>query len=304
MIRPTGPDYLLTPMRRHGMDHDFYPWRDTHAEPRLDWQGLRIWLQVAVEWFPMNISGKPFLPLGAPNRPWPDSETYTQRDYGLRVGIYRVMDALAARGIVPSAFLNARVAERNPLLMRHILAEGWEIVAAGLDAGAIHHEGLAEDDERAMIAETLAILRGFGADPAGWHSPSWSQSSRTPRLLVEAGLHAMADWCNDEVPYRFQTGAGSILSLPANADLTDREIIHLHKNRQGEYADAVLAAARRLRREAEQTGAGRLLVLNVSPWIIGQPYRIAMFERLLDALFIDGTSAVTVPQIVAATRDH
>ena len=292
MTRPTGPSYLETPCRRHAaMDHDLYAWRDTWAAPRLSWAGgasLGVWIQMAVEWFPLNISGKPFLPVGAPDRAWPDTETYTQRDYGHRVGIYRMMDALRQRGLGASAFLNARVAQRYPILMRHILDEKLEIVAAGLDAGAIHHEGLSEADERGMIAETLAILRAHGAAPVAWHSPSWSQSTRTPRLLREAGLTAMADWANDEAPYLFATGAGPIISPPATIELSDREMIMIRKQRLQDVERSVLAAATRLAREAAESGQGRLLTLNVSPWIMGQPYRIAAFERMLDAIFAIG----------------
>jgi len=306
MILPTGPSYLETPLRRVSqMDHDFYGFRDTWSEKRLTWQNgarLGVWLQIAVEWFPLNISGKPFLPVGAPNRPWPDSETYTQRDYGNRVGIYRMMDALKARGLSASMLVNARLAKRYPILMRSILDDGFDVVAAGLDAGAIHHEGLAEDEERAMIAEALAIFAGFGVSPIAWHSPSWSQSTRTPRLLLEAGLKAMADWANDEAPYLFETGAGSIISLPATMELSDREMIMLRKQNLADVEESFIAAARRLWNEARDSGHGRLLTLNVSPWLMGQPYRAAAFERILDALSaLDGTVSVGVPEIIAAT---
>jgi peptidoglycan/xylan/chitin deacetylase (PgdA/CDA1 family) len=305
MDASTPPDYLLTPLRRHGaMDHDFYPWRDTWAAPRLYWpegQALGIWLQVAVEWFPLNIGDRPFLPVGAPYRPWPDTQVYTQRDHGLRIGIFRVMDALAARGLPASALLNARVAERYPVLMRHILEAGWDIVAAGLDAGALHHEGLPADTERTMIAETLAILRRFGVTPTAWHSPSWSQSTRTPALLVEAGLKAMVDWPNDDAPYPFQTPAGPILSLPTSMDLSDREMLALRKQPLQSWEDSVVAAARCLLHEAHDSGHARLLTLNVSPWLVGQPYRIAAFERVLDRLFaLDGTLAVDTAAVIAA----
>ncbi|MGP4692066.1 hypothetical protein [Agrobacterium cavarae] len=306
MIHPTGPQYLDTPLRRYReMDHDFYSWRDTWSERRLNWSGdtmLGVWIQIAVEWFPLNISGKPFLPVGAPNRAWPDTQTYTQRDYGHRVGIYRIMDALKAKGIVASAFLNARVAQRYPILMREILSEGWDIVAAGLDAGSIHHEGLDENTEAGMIAETLAILDSFGVKPAAWHSPSWSQSTRTPRLLLEAGISAMADWVNDEVPYRFQTDAGSIIALPSTMELSDREMLALRKQPLKDVERSFVAAARRLADEAKDSGHGRLMTINISPWIMGQPYRIAAFERILDEIFaIDGSKSVSVPEIVDAT---
>ncbi len=306
MQRPVGPRYLDSPIRREGMDHDLYDWRATWSQPRLVWPGpvrLGVWFQVAVEWFPLDIGAHPFLPIGAPYRPYPDTQTYTQRDYGNRVGIYRMMDALRAARVPVSGFVNARIAARYPLLLRHIREEGWEIVAAGLDAGALHHEGLAEDVERGMIAEALALLRAGGAEPRAWHSPSWSQSTRTPVLLVEAGMTAMADWPNDEAPYVFRTPSGPILSLPAAYELSDRKILIERTNTLADFEDQMLRAFGRLRREAAEGPGGRLLTINLSPWIMGQPYRIAALERLLAAIFSgEDVAAVTIPDIVAAHR--
>jgi peptidoglycan/xylan/chitin deacetylase (PgdA/CDA1 family) len=307
MIYPTGAAYLDTPLRRQAqMEHDFYSWRDTWSTGRLVWpQGARlgIWLQIATEWFPLDISGKPFLPVGAPSRPWPDTQTYTQRDYGLRVGIFRMMDALQARGLRASALMNARVAERYPLLINYILEAGWETVAAGLDAGAIHHEGLSEEEERAMIAEAVALLKAKGITPVAWHSPSCSQSTRTPALLLEAGFQAMVDWGNDEAPYLFKTSQGSIASLPISMETSDREMLAVRKQPLHDVERSFIAAAERLAREATESGQGRLLTLNLSPWIMGQPYRIAAFERMLDRMqAIDGVTWVGVPEILAASQ--
>lgn len=307
LLPPTGPEYLETPLRRTArMDHDFYPWRDAWSAPRLTWlegKTLGVWIQIAVEWFPLNIDTKPFLPIGAPSRAFPDTQTYTQRDYGNRIGIFRMMDALKARNLSASAFMNARVAERYPILMKEIIAEGWEVVAAGLDAGAIHHEGLTEDGERAMIAEALSIFSGFGVSPAAWHSPSWSQSTRTPRLLLEAGVRSMVDWANDEAPYPFDTGAGKIIALPATAELSDREMLAVRKQRLADVEASFVAAAKRLAKEAKESGSGRLLTINLSPWLMGQPFRIAAFQRILDEIFaIEGAVQVDVPTIIAATE--
>ncbi len=307
MIKPTGADYLKTPMRRTAqMDHDFYSWRDTWSEARLSWKDgahLGVWIQLAVEWFPLNISGQPFLPVGAPTRPWPDSETYTQRDYGNRVGIFRMLDTLKEKHLKASAFVNARVAKRYPILMKALLEDQLEIVAAGLDAGAIHHEGLSRAEEKQMIAEAQGIFAEFGVTPSVWHSPSWSQSSRTPELLVEAGITAMADWCNDEAPYEFQTPAGKIMSLPTSMELSDREMIAVRKQNLADVTHSFIRAAQRLHREAQSSGHGRLLTLNLSPWLMGQPYRAAAFEEILTQIFaLDGVIAVTAPDIIEAAQ--
>lgn len=308
MIEATGPNYSDTPLRRERqMDHDFYAWRDTWSAERLRWSEgtkLGVWIQLAVEWFPMNISGKPFLPVGAPTRPWPDSEVYTQRDYGNRVGVYRMLDAIKERNLKASAFINARVAQRYPILMKDILADGLDIVASGLDAGAIHHEGLTEEQEREMINEALGIFGQFDVSPTTWHSPSWSQSSRTPSLLLDAGIKAMADWCNDEAPYTFQTPKGSILSLPTSMELSDREMIGVRKQNIADAKRSFIAAAKRTLKEANESGHGHLLTINVSPWLMGQPYRAAAFEEILDEIFsMPGVSSVNVDDIISATLE-
>lgn len=309
MIKPTGSSYLETPKRQlEKMDHDFYEWRDTWKEPHLLWPEnvkVGVWLQVAVEWFPLNISSSPFLPVGAPTRPWPDTETYTQRDYGNRVGIFRMMEAIKGLNLKASSFMNARVAQRYPTLMKEIINEGWEIVAAGLDGGAIHHEGLSEADERAMITEAKEIFTSFSISPKVWHSPSWSQSTRTPSLLLEAGFKAMADWCNDEAPYIFKTGSGDIISLPTSMELSDREMIAVRKQNIAEVERSFVAAAKRMVKEAEESNSGRLLTINISPWLMGQPYRASAFERILHEIFsMEGIISVDSTDIINAINKH
>lgn len=298
-----GAGYVTYPERHRGMDHGFYPWRAAGTAPGLDWgEGLRlgVWISVAVEWFPLDISGKPFLPMGAPYRPYPDTQTYSQRDYGNRIGIYRMMDAFRAAGVTPSAQINAHVAARYPLLMRHILEEGWEVIAAGLDMDHLHHDGLDPAAEAGWIDTALAILRDAGAVVEGWHSPNWSQSQRTPELLARAGLRYMVDWPNDDFPYAFDTGAGTILSLPAAYELSDRKILHERLNPIDEFEHQIGAALDRYLAEAAD-GRGRLMALNLSPWLMGQPYRIAVLERLLARIgAMEATRCVTAAEVCAA----
>ncbi|ADO43042.1 polysaccharide deacetylase family protein [Ketogulonicigenium vulgare] len=303
-LQPVPPGYTDYPLRQHAkMDHNLYDWRNSLTQPVLRWPGqqrIGLWVQLAVEWFPLDIAKKPFLPIGAPARPYPDTQTYTQRDYGNRIGIYRLMDAFKAAGITPTAFVNARLAQRYPMLMRDIIAEGYEIAAASLDAGTIHHAGLDIAAERAVILETLDIFKSFELSPRAWHSPSWSQSHHTAQLLVEAGITEMADWPNDELPYPFETPAGQILSLPGAYDLSDRAILIERGNTVADFNDQILRAHRQLQSETE-TGQHRLLTINLSPWVMGQPYRIAALEKLLQTLVADpATRPVTIADIRGA----
>ncbi len=300
-----GQDYIHYPKRALGMDQARYPYRAMRRAPALRWPGgarVGIWITVHVEWFPLDMEIRPILPIGAIQRPYPDTQTYSARDYGNRVGIYRLMDAFAAHGARPTAAINAAVAERYPLLIQAICEAGWEVMAAGLDMGHLHHAGISPEEERALVRHALATLRrATGQAVLGWHSPAFSQSPITPELVADEGVRWMADWVNDEKPYDFAlANGGSLLALPAAHELSDTQIIELHSADLTDFEQQVLAAFATIRAEASPED-GRILSLAVSPWLMGQPYRIAAMERILAALFDSGDAiSVTAEQIAAA----
>ena len=159
MSQAVGP--LEYPFRAYGMDHDRWDWSMLARRPGVVWPNgrrLAVWVTVALEWFPLNMKGQPFKPMGAMQTSYPDLRHYTLRDYGNRVGIYRIFEALARHGIRASAACNAAVARRYPSLIQDCTERGWEIIANGLDMDHLHHGGLSLDDERALIAQTLEIL--------------------------------------------------------------------------------------------------------------------------------------------------
>lgn len=299
-----GEGYIQYPRRAFGMDQARYPYRAMRRAPAMRWPGgarVGVWITVHVEWFPLDMPTQPVLAVGAIQRAYPDTQTYSARDYGNRVGIYRLMDAFAAHGVRPTAAINAAVAERYPLLIRAICDAGWEVMAAGLDMGHLHHNGITPDEERALVRHALAILRQATGQPVlGWHSPAFSQSAVTPELVADAGVRWMADWVNDEKPYEFAlAGGGSLLALPAAHELSDTQIIELHSADLADFERQVLAAFATIRDEASPDD-GRILPLSISPWLMGQPYRIAAMERILAVMFGSGDAIpVTAEQIAA-----
>ncbi len=97
-------DYLKYPKRRHGMDHDRYKWSVLNKRKKIQWPGghrIALWVTLALEWFPLDMKGQPFKPPGALQTAYPDLRHYTLRDYGNRVGIFRVMKALASARASP-----------------------------------------------------------------------------------------------------------------------------------------------------------------------------------------------------------
>jgi allantoinase len=278
------PSYLVYPHRRRGMDHGLYDWSNMFQRPPIIWpEGRTVltWLVVDLEWFPITPSDTPFRAPGHMQTIYPDYRHYTARDYGSRVGIYRLLDAAAKVGAKISVAANSTIAERYPVLIQDIVAGGHEIIAHATDMNATIATGIGEAAERALIAATLDSLHAAtGTRPTGWLSIARSQSFDTPRLLAEAGLRYMCDWVNDDLPFRMATPAGTILNLPLNHELSDRQILNVQQQPIDSYCEQIRDAFMWLHAEAALYG-GRVLPLNVTPYIMGLPYRIGAFEALL-----------------------
>jgi len=300
------PTYLDYARRGRGMDHGLYPWSNLFDRAPLAWPGAKqvaVPIVVSLEWFPIVASDTPFRAPGHMQTAYPDYRHYTSREYGTRVGIYRLLDAFEKVGWRASIAVNAAIATRYPELIADIVAAGHEIVAHSTDMNGTIATGLAEADEAALIATALDTLeQASGTRPAGWLSIARSQSWNTPALLAKAGLVYMLDWVNDELPYRVETGAGPIVNLPLNHELSDRQIITVQQHSADSYVEQMQDACRWLEGEAT-TGGGRMLPLHVTPYIIGLPYRIDAFERLLAWLAArPSVWKATTGEIVAATR--
>ncbi len=281
------PKFLRYDKLRHGMDHDRYDWSMLERRASLTWPGgapLALWINVSVEHFPLNPGSTAFRAPGNMSMPYPDLRHYSLRDYGNRVGIFRILELLEKHGLGASFAINGEVAARYPYLVRRLAGTGGELIAHGWSMDCAHATGVDEATERAWIADTLDALSAFSPGPIrGWLSPARSQSTRTPELLAEAGLEWCADWVNDELPYRFRAGSGELINLPLSLELEDRFIIGDNLHSETEYADQLIDAADFLVAEARERG-GRLLAINLNPWVIGQPHRIGQLERVFEHL--------------------
>jgi hypothetical protein len=130
------PGYLEYAARRRGMDHDLYPWSNLFERPPITWPGdakVAVWAVVSLEWFPMVPDDQPFRAPGHMQTPYPDYRHYTVREYGTRVGFYRLLDAFAAAAVRVSVAANAAIAERYPQVIADIVAAGHEVIAHSTD---------------------------------------------------------------------------------------------------------------------------------------------------------------------------
>ena len=297
-------EYLHYPARRYGMDHDRYAWSDLFQRTPLLWpEGARIAVSVVthVQHFPLDMPAKPFKAPGALMMPYPDFRYYTNRDYGNRVGVFRILKLLNAMGLRTSFAVNASIAERYPALVQAIVEGGHEIVAHGFDMGKVHHSGLTLEVENALVAQSLSVLRkASGQAVTGWLSPGRAQSFNTPDLLSANGVGYCFDWANDDLPYAMRTKTGSLVSMPFAYETDDRVAADEYFHSEPEWVQQIKDRFDVLYRETETYG-GRVMSLPLHSWVSGMPYRVEYLREVLAYILShQGVWAVPSGEIFAA----
>jgi peptidoglycan/xylan/chitin deacetylase (PgdA/CDA1 family) len=275
------------------MDQDLYPWSPIVSRPPLRWpDNARVALAVIVNlehWDWEVPAGTPVAvsPMGGPEGLWtgnqpqfPDIGGWGNHEYGNRVGIFRILGLFDKHGITPTLALDRTVAEHYPTLVEEGRKRGAEFIAHGLSRRRLIHTGMTEDEERAYIRASIdAVEQATGKRPIGWSGPDFQETPNTPHLLAEEGIRYVCDWGNDEQPYRMTPRNGELYSLGVNAYLDDN-YIHLHGRRTidetsllwREWFDGLYA---------DGAATGRMMVLHLHPWIMGQPWRIRHLDEVL-----------------------
>lgn len=300
------PDSYLTYAKRHaGPDHGHYPASPIIDRAPITLPGgamLGLWLVVPLEFFPLNPSGQPFKAPGAMQTPYPDLRHYTTRDYGNRVGAYRLLKLFGKLGLRATFAVQGAVADRYPGLIRDVLSDGHNLCAHGWDTDSLHHSGLDEAVETGSITRTLdAIQSAGGIRPDGWISPARAEGFATPARLAAAGIRWFADWAHDELPTGFATKNGALTALPLSNELDDWQILIAYGRPEHEWVTQVGDAADWLSAEATRQRSPRLLTLTVRPYVSGLPYRIkSLGDSLTGVLERKNIRTVTPADLLAA----
>ena len=148
----------------------------------------------------------------------PDVPNWAWHDYGMRVGFWRLFEALGKRKLRATTSINANVCRSYERVARAMLDAGWEFMGHGVKQGAMH----TLSDQRAAIRESVQIIREFtGKAPRGWLGPGLTETWETLDLLREEGIEYVSDWVNDDQPYEIRTTAGPLVSVPYTLELND-----------------------------------------------------------------------------------
>ena len=292
--------------RAPGLDHPHFAWNPLPARTPIRWPGDRGLAVVPL--INLEMVEDP-LPAAWPQihsvggglvRDFPNISRVSTREYGHRVGIFRIVEALKARGIRPTVAIDVLSAESYPYLVDYLVQCGSEFVAHGLSATRPITGAMDLAQERDTIAETLERLQACGIRPSGWFGPEYGESTRTPQLLGEAGLQYVCDWANDEQPYAMTT-PGDLVALPLWADFDDQTVLVNRMCNLDMFEDHFCKALTQLHRDGASTA--RLFFYCVRPWVSGASLRIAMFERVLDhALALDRVWTPTADEVVQAWK--
>ncbi|MGW5795498.1 polysaccharide deacetylase family protein [Saccharopolyspora sp. NPDC003752] len=216
----------------------------------------------------------------------PDPLNYGWRDYGPRVGIWRLVDIFDRHGIRPSVLLNSDVTEHNSQIIDAGKQRDWAWLAHGKN-NSILQADMPVDEERAYLRDVVdTIEAATGTRPRGWMGPGLTETFHTPELLAELGLRYVLDWSNDDQPYRLNVPG--LLSVPYQTELNDVTLFVGTGVSGQDFLQAVKDQFDQL--YAESADSGRVMSLALHPFVIGQPFRAKYLDQALE--YITGHEGV------------
>jgi len=212
-----------------------------------------------------------------------DNPNWTWREYGQRVGVWRMFDAFEAAGVPTSCTMNAKMGIERKAVIDHAVAKGYEIVAHNFEQTELLTDFQGDEEaERKVIRDTLRVYREtVGRDARGWLSSSLRCTPITVDLLAEEGLLFTCDLLNDDQPYLVQTRSGKpMVSVPYTSEVNDFTVFM----RQGKDAEGGFNVFREqfdwLYKESAVSG--RHMNIGLHPHVIGQPFRMRALTMFLD----------------------
>lgn len=246
---------------------DRFPYQAIVDRPALRWPGdarVAVWVVPNIEHFHAEAF-----------QPAPDVRNYSRRDYGNRVGVWRLIDVLGKYGVKGTVALNSEVARHYPRIMRAILDLDWELMGHGRSNSYLM-SGLSVEEERSLIAETREVIEAQGRKMRGWLGPGLTETWSTPDLLIEAGVDYVADWVNDDLPYRMNNG---LYSIPYSIELNDMPLFVNPSISSADFERRICETFDVLYEEGERNA--RAMCIALHPFLIGAPHRIRYLDRAL-----------------------
>jgi len=267
---------LTKPLLPQHSRYDFVPLPERKD---YSWPGkkrLAFVLTTNVEWFAFGAGlGHDPAKTGEPQT----HRNYAWRDYGNRIGVWRLLELFDELKLPAAHNTNTLVYDYAPQVMAAIRKRGDEVVAHGR-TNAENLRGLWQPDEERLIREvTETIERHEGSRPAGWMGAGAYETGSTLDLLKEAGYRYVMDWPMDDQPVWLKTRAGPLLSVPYPIELNDSQVVIHRKQDASDFCDMIVDQFDEMIGQCER----HPLVMNVSvhTYVFGQPFRLRRLRAAL-----------------------
>lgn len=263
-------------LRTHGR----YDYSAISKRPDYSFPGgrrLAIHLSLNVEHFAFGEGlGNDY---GAPH-PQPNTRSYAWRDYGNRVGAWRLLEFANDYGLPYALLINTELYDYCPEMVAAYSARGDEIVGHGRTDSERQADMNYEQERTCIFEATAAIEKHEGKKPLGWLAPYISQTHDSLDLLREAGYRYMMDWPLDDQPVWFRTKHGPILSVPYAHDLNDSLELVSRRTPSQLYYECLIDQFEEMLRESERRPLVMPIVIH--SFVLGQPYRLRQFRRVIE----------------------
>ena len=209
----------------------------------------------------------------------PDLPNYSWVEYGMRVGLPRLIKLLRENDIPVSAFINAQVAEIYPSAFKEVCDLNWELVGHGWFQESLR----VADNEELVIKKSLKLLRELSGQPVrSWFGPGGGETENTPELLKDNGIEFLHDWLIDELPCWMRTKSGPLLAMPYTFELNDVPIWTVQNNSCDEMYKRVNATLEVF--DEEKLSNTKIITLALHPHIVGVPQNFQFFKKTIQEL--------------------
>lgn len=247
---------------------------------------LAVWVIPNVEHFHIELGQQA-----------PDIRNHSRRDYGNRVGIWRIIEVLGKHNVRGTVALNGEVGRLYPRIMEEMTRLDWELMGHGL-TNSVLLTGQPRDREAAIIAQTREVVEQWGQKMRGWLGPGLSETWDTLKLLREAGVEYVCDFVNDDLPYRMNNG---LYSIPYSIELNDMPLFNNPSIGIDEFYRRICESFDVLYEEGLHNG--RVMAIALHPFLIGAAHRIRTLDRALGYIARHGNVwFATGSEIITAYR--
>jgi peptidoglycan/xylan/chitin deacetylase (PgdA/CDA1 family) len=263
-------------------DHGRYPYSSLPSRQKYQWpNGTKVAVYIAMNIEAFSFGDGKGAAIAPPDQAHSHS-IYSWRDYGNRVGFWRLMDMFDELGLPAEHQINTAKYSSCPDIPARIRARGDEFLGHGY-TNSEEQGGWSEADERKMIQDcTQQLTDQEGIAPTGWMSPWLSNSAVTMDLLQEAGYRYVMDWTMDDQPVWLKTRNGRILSMPYPVETNDNRAIVWYRHTATAFTDMIIDGFDEMLEQAEKDGHPVVCPISLHPFVVGRPYRMRALRRALE----------------------